>query len=256
VPPGGAGEIKATFKSKGYNGAVRKTVTVETNDPKNRTVQLSLAGKVVAEVTVDPRFVNFGNVQRDGPRKPVTLQVEFQGDKKIKIKEIRSESDAVEVTPVKEGPGGAEYAVSLKDKVPTGRIAGQIFIRTTSKKTPQIQVPVHAFVQGSVKVTPQLLSFGAVSPGTPVTRQLTVARAGAQPFSVKDVRKSSNHLSSQVIPEKEGEQYRIEVVFDPGDQKEGRIAERLTIVAEGGEEETIEVPVYGIIRAAPASPNR
>ncbi len=54
VPPGGAGEIKATFKSKGYNGAVKKTVTVETNDPKNRMVRLSLAGKVLAEVAVTP----------------------------------------------------------------------------------------------------------------------------------------------------------------------------------------------------------
>jgi hypothetical protein len=253
VPPGGAGEIKATFKSKGYNGAVKKTVTVETNDPKNRMVRLSLAGKVLAEVAVTPRYVNFGSVKKDDPRKKMKLEIEFQKDRKIKIKEVSSESEAVIVTPVKEDAQGAEYSVSLADKVPSGRVTGQILVRTNSSKNPQIKVPVHAFVQGSVKVSPQLLSFGVVPPGTKATRQITLTKSGNKPFSVKEVRKGSDRLTYEVFTEKEGESYRIQVEFDPGDQKKGRIAERLTIVTDNGEEETIEVPLYGTIREKPVS---
>jgi hypothetical protein len=250
VPPGGAGEIKATFKSKGYNGPVTKTITVETNDPDHRTVRLTLKGKVTADVTVTPRFVNFGNVQRGEPAKPVPLTIEFRKGTQIRVKEVRSENPAVQVRRVQESDQGAEYSVSLMEKPPIGRVTGEITIETTSRKEPQIKVPVHALVQGSVKVSPQLLSLGLVSPGKPVTRQLTLTKTGGEKFTVKEVREGSSRLTCQVITEKEGEQYKIQVDYDPGDQKTGRIAERLTIVTKSGEEETVEVPVYGAIREA------
>jgi hypothetical protein len=250
VPPGGAGEIKATFKSKGYNGPVTKTITVETNDPDHRTVRLTLKGKVTADVTVTPRFVNFGSVQRGEPGKPVQLVIEFREGKKIRLEEVLSENPAVRVSRVKESDHGAEYSVSLSDKPPIGRVTGEILIQTTSKKEPQIKVPVHAFVQGSAKVSPQLLSLGLVSPGKPVTRQLTLTKTGGDKFTVKEIREGSSRLACRVITEQEGEQYKVQVDYDPGDQKTGRIAERLTIVTKGGEEETIEVPVYGAIREA------
>jgi len=73
IPPGGVGEIKATFKSKGYQGKVKKSVTVETNDPKKRTVRLTLKGSVVPDVKVEPRHLNFGKVCRHGLPQPVEL---------------------------------------------------------------------------------------------------------------------------------------------------------------------------------------
>jgi len=256
VPPGGAGEIKATFKSKGYSGSVKKTVTVETNDPNNRTVRLSLKGKVTAEVVVTPRYVNFGSIQKEDPRKPKELKIEFRKGKKIRVKEVRSENPAVLVTRLEEDDGGAVYSVSLAEKVPIGRVAGEIMVKTTSKKNPKIKVPVHAFVQGSVKVSPQLLSLGIVSPGKPVTRQITLTKTGKDGFSVKEVKKDSDRLTCEIITEEEGERYRVQVTYDPGDQKKGRVSERLTIVTKNGEEETIQVPVYGSIREKKARPQK
>lgn len=254
MPPGGAGEIKATFKSKGYVGSVKKAVTVETNDPRQRTVRLTLKGKVIADVIVAPRYVNFGNVQRDQLPRPTELTVQFREGSKVRVKEVRSENPAVVVTPGKPKDDAVVYAVALTDQVPVGRLAGQIVIETTSKKHDKVVVPVHAFVQGSVKVSPQLLSLGVVHPGKPVTRMLTLSKTGGEPFSVEKVEPSSDRVRCKLITEKEGERYRVEVIYDPGDRKQGRVSDRLTIVTRNGEEESIQVPVYGIVRETAATP--
>jgi len=254
VPPGGAGEIKTTFKTRGYNGPVKKTVTVETNDPKQRVVRLGMAGKVTAEVLVTPRYLNFGNVDKNNPPEPKELKVEFRKGAKIQIKAVRSENPTMTVTPVKQDGEGAVYAVALPKDVPIGRLAGQILIETTSKKNPSIAVPVNVFVQGRVRAAPQLLSLGIVPPGTPVKRTVTLTKAGGQPFTVKEAQADSDRLRCEVVTEQPGERYRVEVTYDPGDQKQGRIVHRVTIVTQNGEQESIQIPVYGVVRESGRPP--
>ena len=223
---------------------------METNDPNNPAVRLSLKGTVTAEVTVTPRYVNFASVRKEDTRKPIELRIDLRPERKIRIREVRSENPAILVSRVREHENGAVYSVSLVEDVPLGRVTGEILVRTTGRKTPELKVPVHAVVQGSVNVVPQLLSLGSVTDGEPVTRRLTITKTGQQGFRVLEVRKTTDRLTCEVVPEQEGERYRLEVTYRPGGQKPGRIAERLTIVTGNGREETIEVPVFGALREA------
>jgi hypothetical protein len=250
VPPGGVGEVKATFKTKGYNGTARKSVTVETNDPKNKQVRLTLTGKVVAEVTVVPRYVNFGSVLKDESREPKKLEIEFLKGKNIEIKEVKSETPQIIVKQVKQDASGAEYSVSLAEDVPVGRVAGQIVIRTNSKKDSEVRVAVHAFVQGNVSVTPQVVTLGIIRPGEPVTREVTLKGKADAGFTVKEVKASSESITSEVSPGKEGDLFKITVTYNPGKLKKGRISEKVTIVTQdkNGQLETVQLPVYGAIR--------
>lgn len=52
VPPGGKGEIKATFNSRGKRGLVRKTITVTSNDADRSIVTLNLVADIEAPVKV------------------------------------------------------------------------------------------------------------------------------------------------------------------------------------------------------------
>jgi hypothetical protein len=251
IPPGGVGEVKITFRSKGYQGKTKKAVTVETNDPDNPRVRLSVGGEVVAEVTVQPRYVNFRNVGKDSPPKPISLEIGLREGKGLKIREVSVNNPSVVLKELERTESGARYSVSLAEKVPTGRLTGKILVKTNSKKSPTIQVPLYAFVQGRVKVSPQLVSFGMIRPGEPSIRDITLRRTGDAGFSVDRVDATSDVITTEVLPEKEGEVYRLRVTYDPGDKTEGRVAERLTIHVGGEEEETLEVPVYGNIREAP-----
>ena len=251
LPPGGVGEIKATFRSKGYNGSVRKSFTVESNDPERSREKLTLTGTVVAEVTVTPRYLNFGNVSRDKPAKPVEMEVRLRDEKGLAIKDVRVEGDTVTLTPQGEKNGVHTYAVRLADKLPIGRVTGKILVETTSRKSPEVKVPFYAFVQGKVKVTPQLVSFGLIRPGQPSIRRINLISQDDDAFSVERVQASSDSLSTEIVTEKEGRHYEVVVTYDPGGKKKGRVSERLTIFLKNGdqEEEVVEVPVYGTIHA-------
>jgi len=259
VPPGGAGEIKATFKTKGFQGPAKKSFTVQTNDPDNKRIKLTLKGKVISEVTVEPRYLNMGTVNKDERPEPVSMTVKLRQGKGLKIKDVKVDSEAVVLTKEKETPEESIYLVSLADKVPLGRLTGRITVKTNSSKAPEVKVPFYAIIQGNIKVNPQLLHLGIVRPGTPLTRHITLSKTGEQGFQVEGVKATSEQITTEIRPEIEGEKYRINVSYDPGSKTKGRISERLTITVKSEEEEEIlEIPVYGTIHEKkakkPASP--
>lgn len=251
IPPGGVGEVKATFRSKGYQGKVTKSLTVETNDPDNPNVRLSILGEVIAEVMVTPRHINFRNVNKDAMPKPIRLEVRVLEDKGLKIQGVSADNPAVVLKEEKRTESEATYSVSLAEKVPVGKLTGKILVTTNSKKTPETQVPFYAFVEGRVKLSPQLVSFGVIRPGEPSSRDITLSRTGDAAFSVDRVKATTDAITSEILPEKEGEVYRLRVTYDPGEKTQGRVSERLTVFVGGEEQEVLEVPVYGNIQQAP-----
>jgi hypothetical protein len=54
IPPGGEGKITLKANLKGYKGDVRKTATVDCNDPQTSRIKLALQGNVRALVEIRP----------------------------------------------------------------------------------------------------------------------------------------------------------------------------------------------------------
>jgi hypothetical protein len=247
VPPGGAGEIKVTFESKGYQGEVRKVVTVESNDPENPTVRLTLKGTIVSDVTVTPQAINLGTIRKGQPVQPSLLTIRLKEGKGLKVEEVSTDSPAVRLKKQKETAGELVYEVGLTEKAAIGRVYGQISVVTNNKKAPKILVPFHGIIQGNVKITPQLVSFGMVQPGQKATQTIYVAKDADVPFTVRHVTTSSPQVSAEVIEVEQGGKYEIRLTYDPGDRREGRINEKVTVVVNDPHEEVLEVPLYGMI---------
>ena len=246
VPPGGVGEIEATYKSGSYGGSVKKTITVDTNDPDNKRVRLTLTGTVIAAVTVTPRSINFKNVNKDETPEPIELRIKLQKGKSIRIEEVVSEHEAVIVKKQEE----AVYLVSLKEKLPLGRLYGKIRIKTNSKEKhfKNMPVSVYAFIKGNVQISPRLVNFGQIQPGVPSTRDLKLTNTGEKSVSLIDVKAPVEEITTEVVTEIDGARYLIKVTYDPGERTRGGIAETLTIVAgDGDDEEVLQVPVRGTI---------
>jgi hypothetical protein len=251
IPPGGVGEVKASFRSKGYQGKVQKAITVETNDPDNPRVRLSIAGEVVAEVMITPRYLNFGNVSRGDPSQLIPMEIELREGKELMIREVRVDNSHFLLKQKTSSERGAVYEVSVAQNAPPGRLAGKILVATNSSKSPNSQVPCYAFVQGRVVATPQILSFGLIRPGEPSSREITLRATGDRGFSVERVKASTEAIRSEIHPDPQGKVVRIRVTYDPGERTQGRVSETLSLFLGGGEEEVFEVPVHGTIHAAP-----
>lgn len=247
VPPGGTGEIEATFLTKGFQGSVKKSLTVESNDPQNRLVRLTIGGEVVSEVTVEPRYLNWDMIREGEPPRPIRLTIRFLEGRGLRLEKVRSEGPYVVLAKESESENKVIYSVSLAKNLPTGRITGRLTIRTNSERVPEVHVPFYGQVQGRVKVIPHLLSLGKISPGEAPTRHLSLTKTGKQDFSVQKVKTTTTAIATEIIEEKGGARYRIKVTYTPGSEAKGRISERITIFVNDGEESFLEVPLYGTV---------
>ena len=245
VPPGGTGEIKATFQTQGFQGAVKKGLAVKSNDPENKIVRLTIGGKVVSEVSVEPGYLDWEILRPGDSPRPKKLSIRFLKGRGLRLEKIQSESPSVVLTKKSEDENRAVYSVALAENLPTGRFTGRITIRSNSERVPEVHVPFQGRVQGNVRVIPHILSLGRVTPGKALTRHLSVSKTGEQGFTVQGVKATTQAIATEIHEEKEGERYGIQVTYTPGKEIQGRIAERITILLNDGKEAFLEVPLYG-----------
>jgi hypothetical protein len=168
--------------------------------------------------------------------------------KGLGVKAARSESSAVSLKRESEREEEVVYEVALTKDLPLGRLAGKIVLETNGRKSPQIVVPFYALIQGKVRASPEMVSFGLVPRGRPSTQEILLVKTGEEEFTVGAVETTAKEIRTEIIPGGDGEDCRIRVTYDPGDRPSGRISERLRIHLGNGEEEIMEVPVFGILR--------
>jgi hypothetical protein len=247
VPPGGTGGIKVALHSKGFQGEVKKGLTVESNDPENRLVRLTISGNVVSEVTVEPPYLDWGILGPDDSPRPKNLRIRFLKGRGLRLEKVRSESPSVVLTEKSKDENGAVYSVALAENLPMGRFTGRITLRTNSERAPEVHVPFQGHVQGNVKVIPHILSLGRITPGKVSTSRLKVSKTGKQGFTVQQVKATTETIATEIREEKKGERYGIQVRYTPGSEARGRIAERITILLNDGRKTFLEVPLYGMV---------
>jgi cytoskeletal protein CcmA (bactofilin family) len=256
IPPGEAGSIKASFDSKGYQGNVEKTITVESNDPSSPSVRLSLRGTVVSDITVTPQAINFGSLTKGRPVPPALLTISLREGARFKVTGVAADSDRVVMKKIKDTKREFVYEVALAEKLPVGRVFGQITVTTDNEASRDIVVPYHAVVQGAVRADPQVVILGQVTPGTKVVRTVHLRSDDAVELAVTKTETTTPRLTAETAKVGDGTSYDMTLTFDPGDMKEGTIAERVTVVVKGREEEVLTVPVYGTMAAPGPSERR
>ena len=85
IPPGKTGEIRATFNSGSYKGNVTKSISVISNDPGRPSYKLTISGKIIEDVSIKPRNIDFGSVYiGEKTNKTVTIKSQTKPDFKIK----------------------------------------------------------------------------------------------------------------------------------------------------------------------------
>lgn len=145
IAPGKAGEIKTSFNSANYAGAVTKTVSVESNDPKTPSTILTLRGSVVEEVQLAPRQLNLG-LLRVGTTQKADISVTNRGKKPLRLTSIKSTMPQVIVAAekklLKPGESGT-LRVTVTPRRGDRLLSGYISISTNNPTKPEISIPVY-----------------------------------------------------------------------------------------------------------------
>lgn len=220
VAPGQRGEIHAEVRTTGFRGAIAKSITVLTNDPRNPRIQLVVKALLQTPVEVEPGYARFVTI--DGsPAKPAEQTVWSPDHPDLEILEVRSPLPFVEVERL-EGEaesGRHRLVVHLADDAPIGPFGDRIVVVTDHPEKPEVTIPVTGNVRPMLAVLPPVAELGQRDLAEPFVASLLVRNLSSSAIRLGEAEVDVEGVEVAVKPLEEGaapRQYRIEVTLTSG----------------------------------------
>lgn len=196
IPPGGEGKIEVTFDSKHKKGQQKKTITVESNDPKKPKATLFMTGLVEVQFGFNRTNLNIGRIRKGEPFSKTVVLLLKDASKK-NLLEVSTQSPKIMVNTVKSSQnqdGQIEVNITLKQDVQAGKLNEKIIAKLSDSSYPASNLRITGTVIGNVDVIPGIVRFS-------IDTSLSFAE---QP-----------ELTVKVVSAKEGFKFRMLKVEDP-----------------------------------------
>lgn len=208
--PGQKGELTVTFDSKSRVGPQNKTITIESNDPNQPRITLTLFGTIIVPprpvINIQPESIALGQAQKDSERE-FSFLLSNTGQKRLKIKVLQKDPG---ITLSPKGPwdlpSGATLIQRAKlkvDKSQSGLVKRFIYFSSNDPENNIKPLEIRAYIPPGK--TPKLnlsqyqLNFGWIkAPNRVSTRTLKIFNNGPTPLVIKSVESNSPHLQCQL----------------------------------------------------------
>jgi hypothetical protein len=260
IPPGGVGKVTASVDTSHFKGQIAKSVTVTTNDPAAQRTTLTLKADVRVPVDVQPSETAMFQ-GRVGHLTPVVLTISSSDDAPFDIVSIEPSDASVTATVVpaegekstkKTGTlaaGAKKYVmtVSASPSLKVGTSSGQITVKTTHPKAPELPLRFFANVTGNVQLQPErvMMNVPATMPPEGLTQHVVLRRAADAEgtFDVKSASSSDERVTVKVTTTKAGEEYDLAVGYKGAPPTSSTVA-NVTVETTDSLQPTLTIPVY------------
>lgn len=148
VAPGDVAELKTTFDSNRFGGAVVKTIYLYSNDPMQQVTELHLRGTVKREIVLTPARLDLSSLAAGSTRQVDVLLVN-QSPRTIVLSSLQTTTPEVsaELSADTLEPGrDAILKVRVKPKEAGARLSGYVLLKTSSDYLPELRLPVYGMV--------------------------------------------------------------------------------------------------------------
>jgi len=141
IPPGGKGKIHIRIKTTRYQGAVRKSIRVFTNDPAFGRITLTLQAHVNVPIMLSPKYVSLRG-EADQPVSKVAI-VRAELEKPLKITPVEFDLKGKVTYSIEEVEKNRKFKIRFTS-VPGSPQTYQGFLRlkTNYVEQPQISIKV------------------------------------------------------------------------------------------------------------------
>ena len=245
--------IELTMDTKKFQHQKDSSVTVVFDRPLYAEVRIPVHAYIRSDVVLTPGGAQFGPVSpgADAERK---IDIAYAGRGSWKIKDVISKNPNV-VAKVVETRRDSQYVnynllVSLKGTAPLGELRDQLTLVTDDGSNPYIPVMVEGRVEAEYTVSPELVSFGNVSPGEKKT--VTVFVRGKTPFAIEKIEGEHNlDMFQYNLPKGTRQMQAVPLTFiAPKD--EGSVNEEFSVTI-AGKSETVTFKAYAKVVANSAT---
>ncbi|MCF6156603.1 MAG: DUF1573 domain-containing protein [Candidatus Brocadia sp.] len=242
---GEEGEVQIKFNPGRFVGRVTKSVTVNSNDPKNSTYKLTITGEIIEEVRVSPKQINFGII-RKGDSCTRNIEIKTIPELKIEVKKVESPNPYITLTQNKTADNNVHsYQVSIEKYDFIGKFNGIVFFYTTSNRQERIDIPFSGEVVGDVTFYPEIVTFGSVKKNQDTERTVIVN------FVNKDVKiekiEADPGLVNYAVSDLNNSTKKIDIKLGK-DIMAGKITSSLRIYTNSAIQPVITIPINGEVR--------
>ncbi|MBU0678756.1 MAG: DUF1573 domain-containing protein [Verrucomicrobia bacterium] len=239
VPPNETAEITTRLNLRGRSGRQRKHITVESNDPQNPGLRLTLEGDVINELEVRPNRIFYGQIQSTNP---ITRAIEIisQSETPLNITDIIVSHPQIETAleTLQEGKHFRLQVVLNPAGLTEPVLRGTIRLRTDSPRYPDINVEVSGMIVGALIVAPEKIVLQKRN-DQPLVRYAVIRGGQTKDFKITEViPPDSNIVVNTMAMGDQG--YRIQISNIPASEE--MTGKKLIIGTDVPEKKIIEIP--------------
>jgi thiol-disulfide isomerase/thioredoxin len=215
IAPGATADFLFKVDGDRYHGDFSTTVDIETNDPVQKVVHLTLAGHMQHYVEATPPGVLFDGLRPDSTAE-TTVMLKSQTDKPVKLS-VRS---PINPSPVfkwelKEVTPGKVYSLSVKaaPPYPNKRNIQVLEIETGLPNVPPVKIICTAVAPERLDVEPTVLIIPQNKEA--VTRPVHFTINGGKDVKLLEAVSQDPNIKVNVETRKAGRDYMVNLVFPP-----------------------------------------
>ncbi|MDM8007777.1 MAG: DUF1573 domain-containing protein, partial [Phycisphaerae bacterium] len=212
IAPGAAADFLFRLNADRYKGDYSTTIDIETNDPANKTVKLTLSAHVQHYLEANPSFVLFDKLRPDASTQ-TTVVLTNKTDKELKLStKALFPSSRVFTWEMKETTPGKVYEllVSAKPPYPGKRNHQTLEIDLGVQGLPPVRIACTAVVPERIDVEPRMLYIPPDS--QPRTRSIIFANNGEKDVNLLEAVSADPNITVNVATLKPGRDYRVNLV--------------------------------------------
>lgn len=148
IPPQKTATLNIGFDSKGFDGKVSKTVTINSNDSTNPSLQIIFSANVVSLLKFEPAYIYFAQLKPDSVAS-LNITVKNNSKEPVEIKSIKNKITGltVDILQRKLMPQETTQINVTFVAITEGAIQGDVVFNTDNKKQSQIPLRFFAFVR-------------------------------------------------------------------------------------------------------------
>jgi hypothetical protein len=252
VEPGQTGKIPIEYHSKSDRGTITKSVTVVGNATDQPTTSLKIRAEVWRPIEVEPNTALMRVVNGTPTNAVSTVRIVNRTDKPLSLSELQSNHKSV-VGELKELKPGAEFELTVTVAPPFGpsHIYAKITLKTSSEELPLLEVPVYAFVQPTIQITPTVLSLPNVAPTNKVQRTVSFRSNLSTPLVLSEPSLDVPGVEMELREVQAGRYYTLLLTFPQGFEIPAGQNVEVKVKSNYSDAPLIRVPLMKPVMATP-----
>lgn len=255
IPPGQSGKIIGELRTRNYQGNIKKSFWVSSNDPNYKRAKLYLQCSILGVKILPFNRAYFHTGLGKSETKELTIATIGEGPLSVSTESsnpefvIRLEKLTNETKPSLASELWKQYKllITIPETFPLGRFYGNITLKTSSKYNPSIRISVTGSVNPNLVVSPTSVSMRSNENGQIAPRIISVTQRYGTGLMITKVTTEPPQLKAEIKQTKKGKKYNIKLTWV--DQKsKGKHDGKIVIHTNDSRTPILTVPATLIVK--------